>query len=154
MTRSRSSSRTFGSLLMTRETVFIDTSATRATSMMVGFLSPAFIPSRTPVVCAGRPYDSFREMIAFASAGVPKARREENLVQAMQPGGLTRGQRYGFAVGDFGFNLFWQGLGLFLVYFQTDVLGLPATWAGAAYLAVSLWDCLNDPVMGVIADRT
>ena len=62
--------------------------------------------------------------------------------------------RLGFAVGDFGFNLYWQGLGLFLIYFQTDVLGIPAAWAGACYLVASVWDGLTDPVMGAIADRT
>ncbi len=62
--------------------------------------------------------------------------------------------RIGFAVGDFGFNLYWQGLGLFLIYYQTDVLGIPAAWAGLCYLAASVWDGLTDPVMGAIADRT
>jgi GPH family glycoside/pentoside/hexuronide:cation symporter len=62
--------------------------------------------------------------------------------------------RFGFAVGDFGFNLYWQGLGLFLIYFQTDVLGIPAAWAGACYLLASVWDGLTDPIMGAIADRT
>jgi len=62
--------------------------------------------------------------------------------------------RFGFAVGDFGFNLYWQGLGLFLIYFQTDVLGIPALWAGLCYLIASVWDGLTDPVMGAIADRT
>ncbi|HEX4585088.1 MAG TPA: glycoside-pentoside-hexuronide (GPH):cation symporter [Burkholderiaceae bacterium] len=69
-------------------------------------------------------------------------------------GGLSARARYGFAVGDFGFNLYWQGLGLFLIYFQTDVLGIPAAWAGACYLIASVWDGMTDPVMGVIADRT
>jgi GPH family glycoside/pentoside/hexuronide:cation symporter len=70
------------------------------------------------------------------------------------PGGLAPRARYGFAVGDFGFNLYWQGLGLFLIFFQTDVLGIPAAWAGACYLIASVWDGMTDPVMGVIADRT
>jgi GPH family glycoside/pentoside/hexuronide:cation symporter len=61
---------------------------------------------------------------------------------------------FGFAVGDFGFNLYWQGLGLFLIFFQTDVLGIPAAWAGVCYLIASIWDGLTDPIMGAIADRT
>jgi glycoside/pentoside/hexuronide:cation symporter, GPH family len=73
---------------------------------------------------------------------------------AMTPGPITARARYGFAIGDFGFNLYWQGLGLFLIYFQTDVLGIPAAWAGACYLIASVWDGMTDPVMGVIADRT
>ncbi|HZR36879.1 MAG TPA: glycoside-pentoside-hexuronide (GPH):cation symporter [Nevskia sp.] len=68
--------------------------------------------------------------------------------------GLAAGAAFGFAVGDFGLNLYWQGLGLFLVYFHTDVLGLPASWAGLAYLAASVWDGLSDPLLGLAADRT
>jgi GPH family glycoside/pentoside/hexuronide:cation symporter len=72
---------------------------------------------------------------------------------AARSGALSARARYGFAIGDFGFNLYWQGLGLFLIYFQTDVLGIPAAWAGACYLIASVWDGMTDPVMGVIADR-
>jgi GPH family glycoside/pentoside/hexuronide:cation symporter len=73
---------------------------------------------------------------------------------AAPPAALSARARYGFAIGDFGFNLYWQGLGLFLIYFQTDVLGLPATWAGACYLVASVWDGMTDPLVGAIADRT
>lgn len=69
-------------------------------------------------------------------------------------GGLAAGAAFGFAVGDFGLNLYWQGLGLFLVYFHTDVLGLPAAWAGTAYLVASVWDGLSDPLLGLAADRS
>lgn len=67
---------------------------------------------------------------------------------------LPAAQRFGFAVGDFGFNLYWQGLGLFLIYFQTDVLGIPPSLAGLCYLVASIWDGLCDPLMGLLADRT
>jgi len=69
-------------------------------------------------------------------------------------GRLSAGERFGFAVGDFGLNLYWQGIGLFLVFFQTDVLGIPAWWAGAVFFLASLWDGLANPVMGLVADRT
>lgn len=69
-------------------------------------------------------------------------------------GRLSAAERFGFAVGDFGLNLYWQGIGLFLVFFQTDVLGIPAWWAGAIFFLASLWDGLANPVMGLLADRT
>ncbi len=69
-------------------------------------------------------------------------------------GRLPARERFGFAVGDFGLNLYWQGIGLFLIYYQTDVLGLPAWWAGAVFFLASLWDALANPVMGLVADRT
>ncbi len=68
-------------------------------------------------------------------------------------GSLAPGAAFGFAVGDFGLNLYWQGLGLFLVYFHTDVLGVPAAWAGLAYLVASVWDGISDPLLGLVADR-
>jgi GPH family glycoside/pentoside/hexuronide:cation symporter len=67
---------------------------------------------------------------------------------------LSARARYGFAVGDFGLNLYWQGLGLFLIFFYTDVLGIPAAAAGLSYFVATLWDCVTDPAMGVLADRT
>jgi GPH family glycoside/pentoside/hexuronide:cation symporter len=77
------------------------------------------------------------------------------------PGGMTEqgstlcaSVRYGFAIGDFGLNLYWQGLGLFLIYFQTDVLGIPPAWAGICYLVASVWDGMTDPLIGAVADRT
>jgi glycoside/pentoside/hexuronide:cation symporter, GPH family len=62
--------------------------------------------------------------------------------------------RLGFGVGDFAFNLFWSGTGLFLLYFYTDVLGIDPVAAGAVYMVAMLWDAVTDPMMGVIADRT
>ena len=48
LTRTRVSSRTKGDWLMTRETVFFDTAAMRATSLIVGRF-PGFIPARADV---------------------------------------------------------------------------------------------------------
>ncbi len=67
---------------------------------------------------------------------------------------LPWGARLGFALGDLGFNFYWQGVGLFLYFFYTDVMGLAPRVAGFAYAAASLWDAVCDPIMGSIADRT
>lgn len=67
---------------------------------------------------------------------------------------LPWSQRLGFAVGDLGFNFYWQGIGLFLYFFYTDVMGMSPRVAGIAYAVASLWDALSDPIMGAIADRT
>ena len=39
---------------------------------------------------------------------------------AAAPPRLPLRERLGFAIGDFGLNLYWQGLGLFLIFFYTD----------------------------------
>lgn len=97
----------------------------------------------------------------FRRSDIPGEKDLRRLQQlSVQPSGgsgdrrLAAGEQFGFAVGDFGFNLYWQGLGLFLIYFQTDVLGIPPGWAGLCYLLASIWDGLCDPMMGLLADRT
>jgi GPH family glycoside/pentoside/hexuronide:cation symporter len=63
-------------------------------------------------------------------------------------------RKLGWAVGDFGFNLYWQTLNLLLMPFYTDVLGLDPRLAGTVFLVASLWDGFADSVIGAIADRT
>lgn len=65
---------------------------------------------------------------------------------------LTR--RIALGAGDFGFNLYWQTASLFLLYFYTDVVGLPAALAGTLYMAALIWDAVLDPLIGALADRT
>jgi GPH family glycoside/pentoside/hexuronide:cation symporter len=59
-----------------------------------------------------------------------------------------------FGGGDLALNLVWNGTGLFLMYFYTDVLGIAPSTAGAIYALALTWDAVTDPVMGAIADRT
>lgn len=67
---------------------------------------------------------------------------------------MPLGRRLALGAGDFGFNLYWQSASLFLLYFYTDVVGLPAESAGALYMAALVWDAALDPVIGAMADRT
>ena len=67
---------------------------------------------------------------------------------------LGCGQKVGYGSGDFAFNLYWQGISLYLFYFYTDVLGLPNAMAGIIYAIGSFWDAGTDPIMGYLADRT
>ena len=63
-------------------------------------------------------------------------------------------QIVGYGLGDFGSNLFFTGLNLYLLFYYTDVLGLPAGVAGLIFMLPLFWDGLFDPVMGWIASRT
>jgi GPH family glycoside/pentoside/hexuronide:cation symporter len=60
----------------------------------------------------------------------------------------------GFGLGDFAFNLFFQGTTLFLLFFYTDVLGIAAKTAGSIFLIASVWDAISDPIMGYLANKT
>jgi len=59
---------------------------------------------------------------------------------------------YGF--GDLASVLYWQTFMLYFTYFYTDVFLIPAKIAATMFLISRLWDGINDPMMGVIADRT
>lgn len=67
---------------------------------------------------------------------------------------LALRKKLGFGLGDFAFNLYWQATTLYLLYYYTDVLGLPPVTAGWIFGGALLWDALCDPVAGYIANRT
>mgnify|MGYP003879858981 CR=1 FL=1 len=79
---------------------------------------------------------------------------DATLAPDAQPTRLTIPAKFGFATGDFAFNLFWNGIGLFMMFFYTDVLGIDPRIAGTIYFIASVWDAVTDPAMGVLADRT
>jgi len=70
------------------------------------------------------------------------------------PDRLNVRAKLGFTVGDYASNLYWQSVSLFLLFFYTDAVGLPAATAGLIYMIASIFDGAIDPLMGVIADRT
>ena len=45
-----------------------------------------------------------------------------------------------FAFGDFAFNLFWQSVMLFLLFYYTDALDIPIAVAATTYMVASVWD--------------
>ncbi|MBC8181370.1 MFS transporter [candidate division KSB1 bacterium] len=63
-------------------------------------------------------------------------------------------EKIGYGFGDTASNLFFQTFMLFLLYFYTDIFGIPAAVAGTMFLLTRIWDTINDPLMGAIADRT
>ena len=67
---------------------------------------------------------------------------------------LSIREKIGFGLGDTASNLFFQTVIYFLLYFYTDVFGLSAAAIGTMFLVTRIWDAVNDPMMGAIADRT
>lgn len=68
--------------------------------------------------------------------------------------GLTVGRRLGFGVGDFGLNLLWNMTNIFVLFYYTDVLGLPNVVAGSIVMGAMIWDGITDPLVGYLAART
>ena len=60
----------------------------------------------------------------------------------------------GYAVGDFGINLYFISAMTYLLYFYTDVMGLSATAAAGVMALARTVDAVTDPAMGMIAERT
>ena len=63
-------------------------------------------------------------------------------------------EKIGYSLGDTASNLFWQTFSMFLLFFYTDIFGISAAAAGTMFLVTRIWDTVNDPLMGIIADRT
>jgi glycoside/pentoside/hexuronide:cation symporter, GPH family len=70
----------------------------------------------------------------------------------LQP--LKLREKVAYGMGDFASSMFWKLFSMFLLFFYTDVVGIPAAAVGTMFLLTRVWDSANDPLMGMIADRT
>lgn len=59
-----------------------------------------------------------------------------------------------YSFGEVGSQLSWYMVNTYLMLFYTDVVGLTASAISLIMLVARVWDAVNDPMMGVIADRT
>lgn len=59
---------------------------------------------------------------------------------------------YGF--GDLASQFVWTFVGSYLTLFYTDIVGLAPAVVSAIMLGTRIWDAVNDPMMGAIAERT
>tara|TARA_B000000475_G_scaffold6946_1_gene6397 strand:+ start:1705 stop:3057 length:1353 start_codon:yes stop_codon:yes gene_type:complete len=62
--------------------------------------------------------------------------------------------RAAYGIGDYAICLYWSGVGLYLLYFYTDVVGISPLLAGWIYALGIAWDAITDPFMGYMAERT
>lgn len=67
---------------------------------------------------------------------------------------IGRGERFWFVVGD----IFGGGgaalISVLYFIFLTEVVGLPPAHAGTVVFVAKLWDAANDPLVGMLSDRT
>jgi GPH family glycoside/pentoside/hexuronide:cation symporter len=63
-------------------------------------------------------------------------------------------EKIGYSLGDAASNLYFGIFMTFLPIFYTDVFGLSAAAMGWMFLITKIWDAVNDPIMGMISDRT
>lgn len=67
---------------------------------------------------------------------------------------LSTREKFAYGMGDFALMIGYGAIGFYLVFFLTDVAGLPAEWAGYIFLIARIWDAVTDYAMGLISDRT
>jgi GPH family glycoside/pentoside/hexuronide:cation symporter len=63
-------------------------------------------------------------------------------------------EKVGYGFGDLASSMFWKIFGMYLLFFYTDIFGLPAAAVGTMFLITRIWDTVFDPVVGIISDRT
>lgn len=59
-----------------------------------------------------------------------------------------------YSFNSFATNSMWMLNNYFLLFFYTDVIKIPAAAATVIFLIARVWDAINDPMMGVICDKT
>jgi glycoside/pentoside/hexuronide:cation symporter, GPH family len=63
-------------------------------------------------------------------------------------------ERIAYGTGDLASVLFFKVFASFLVFFYTDVVLVPAAAITLMLVLTRIFDALNDPIMGIICDRT
>ncbi|HYC95773.1 MAG TPA: glycoside-pentoside-hexuronide (GPH):cation symporter [Sphingomicrobium sp.] len=67
---------------------------------------------------------------------------------------VPKGRLLLFAFGDFAFNLYWQSVMLFLLFYYTEALELPMAVAATTYMVASIWDGIANFIAGIYVDRS
>ncbi|MEN9222053.1 MAG: MFS transporter [Thermostichus sp. BF3_bins_97] len=67
---------------------------------------------------------------------------------------LSLWTKLAYGVGDLGTGMTANILVFFLLPFLTNSVGMPAGLAGSIYAITRFWDAINDPIIGILSDRT
>ncbi|MFB8791166.1 MAG: MFS transporter [Potamolinea sp.] len=70
------------------------------------------------------------------------------------PGKLSLSTKLAYGAGDMGAGITATLLAFSLLIFLTNVAGLDPALAGRVLLIGKIWDAINDPIVGVLSDRT
>ena len=64
------------------------------------------------------------------------------------------GKRIAFAMGEVGDNTAMQTFSFLIFTFYFAIVGLPVIWITGGFILWSLWNGINDPLIGYLSDRT
>lgn len=67
---------------------------------------------------------------------------------------LSVKEKIGYGLGDAASHIVFDNVMLYMMFFYTDIFGIPAGFVGTLFLLARALDAISDPCMGLIADRT
>jgi GPH family glycoside/pentoside/hexuronide:cation symporter len=59
-----------------------------------------------------------------------------------------------YSIAEVGDNVAYQSFSFLLFLFYFTVIGLPVLWISASFIIWSIWNGINDPIIGYLSDRT
>jgi len=68
--------------------------------------------------------------------------------------GISKKIKVGYGVGAVGKDMAYALISGFLMYYYNTVLGVSATFIGILFMGARIFDAFNDPLMGVIVEKT
>ena|GEM_PF-316715 len=66
---------------------------------------------------------------------------------------LTLREKIGYACQDGAMELYTQFFNLYLMVFYTNVAGIPPALAGTLVMVCTIWNAVNDPIVGLLVDN-
>lgn len=67
---------------------------------------------------------------------------------------LKFSEKIGYGFGDAASSMFWKLFGMYIMFFYTDIFGIPAAVVGTMFLVTRIGDSFFDPLVGILSDRT
>lgn len=67
---------------------------------------------------------------------------------------VKKGETLAYAFGGYGDQLIAYFVGSFIMFYLTDYVGIMPAAVGIIMFVPRIWDAINDPIMGIVADRT
>lgn len=67
---------------------------------------------------------------------------------------LSKTEKIGYGLGDAASHIVFDNVMLYMMFFYTDIFGIPSGFVGTMFLLARGLDAISDPLMGLIADRT
>ncbi|MBT2739036.1 MFS transporter [Bacillus sp. ISL-7] len=90
-------------------------------------------------------------MIEAEQLPIVKSKDNEKTISSA---GLSWLERIGYGLGDMSYNIVFQFVNAYLLFYYTDVGGIHPSMIATLFLVVRVLDAIFDPIMGVILDKT